>query len=511
MPDELKTAERLMETEPDSALHILQRMSPDNYKSAPDRALYGLLLIRALDKNMLPLQPDSLLDFSTKYYLTHGDDEHLATCYLYKGRKYKYASKYEKAMEFYLKGLDMAQTKNYTLLLARINLDLGDIYLQQRDYNLSRQKFNLAYTHFVSIKMQELAFYSLLSVGRTYHNAKDYKKAQNFYRKVNSYAKDSLQKASLLQERAINYYDDHKLDSAKVYFQQVIRYPYVGNNLAIRYYYFADLLFDLKQLDSAFYYAKNAFRYQPDILTQRECYRILTNVDYLKGNMKEMSMYMNKYVALGDSLRRIDTQTKGSVLEVLYKTDVEVVKSRSRFWYLFAFFVIMLVTGGLFYFRYTHRNRLEKLQAEETHVKQKAGIRKEVMINHRNALHKKIDAIKSKQSDERKKASPAEKEQLNRKMYEVLLHLNDIDIFYRGMDAVLNNLVTKLRTRYPMLTAKEISWCCLSLLHVPITDIYMLLDYKVDSLKKMRQRLAQKAGLTGVTELDGFLHDILSE
>jgi tetratricopeptide (TPR) repeat protein len=226
MPDELKTAERLMETAPDSSLHILQSMSPDKYKSASNRALYGLLFIRALNKNLLPLKPDSLLDFSIRYYLAHGDDEHLASCYLYKGREYKLALKYEKAMEFFLKGLDIAQTKNYTLLLARINIDLGDIYLQQKDYNLSRQKYKLAYMYFISVKMQDLAFYSLLNIGRTYHHARDYKNAQSYYRKINRYTKDSLQKASLLQEMAINFYDDHKFDSAKVYFLQVIRSLY---------------------------------------------------------------------------------------------------------------------------------------------------------------------------------------------------------------------------------------------------------------------------------------------
>jgi len=51
----------------------------------------------------------------------------------------------------------------------------------------------------------------------------------------------------------------------------------------------------------------------------------------------------------------------------------------------------------------------------------------------------------------------------------------------------------------------------LYLLQVPTTDIYLLLDYKVDSLKKMRQRLAQKLGLAGVTELEDFLKILLSE
>ena len=511
MPNEMKTAERLMETAPDSSLYILQHMSPDKYKSGSNRAFYGLLLIRALDKNLMPLKPDSLLDYSIKYYMAQGDELHLAACYFYKGRSYKNAVQYDKAMDFYLKALDHTQNKEDNPLLARIYLNIGDIYLIQRDYNLSRQKYKLAYENFTKAKFQNLAFYSLLNIGRSYHASKDYEKAQSYYQKIYTYTRDSLQKASLLQEIAINFYDNHKFDSAQVYFRQVIKYPYIGNNRAIRYYYFADLLFDLKQIDSAYYYAKNSFLYKPDIPTQRECYRIMTNADYLKGNMTEMSFYMNKYVALGDSLRKIDYQTKGSILESVHNTDNEIVKTRNKLWYLAGFFLLVIAVSLLFYSRYYRRNKLEKQQAEEMHIIQKAAIRKEVMLKYKATLHQRIETIRTEQSSIRKKASREEKETLDKKIYDEILHLNDVDTFFREMDTVLNNIVTKLKTQYPYFTPKEINWCCLHLLDVPTTDIYMLLDYKVDSLKKMRQRLAAKTGLSGVTDLDDFLNRILSE
>jgi hypothetical protein len=133
------------------------------------------------------------------------------------------------------------------------------------------------------------------------------------------------------------------------------------------------------------------------------------------------------------------------------------------------------------------------------------------MLKYKVTLHQRIETIRTEQSSLRKKASISGKETLDRKIYDEILHLNDVDSFYLEMDTVLNNLVTKLKTQYPYITPKEINWCCLHLLDVPTTDIYMLLDYKVDSLKKMRQRLAAKTGLSGVTELDDFLNRILSE
>ena len=511
VPDKMKTAEQLLEAAPDSALQILQHISPDRYKSGSNRAFYSLLLIKALDKNYLPLKPDSLLDFSLNYYQSHHHNDHLAECYLYKGRMYKNVLQYEKAMSFYLKALDVTKNSNNNVILARINYDLGEIQLTQGDYYLSREKYNLAYKYFTKVGLQNQAFFALINIGRSFHAAKEYKNAQNYFHKTLPYAKDSLQKGSLLQEIAINFYDYHKFDSAKVYFSQVIKYPYIGNNRAIRYYYFADLLFDMDQTDSAFYYAKNSFNYQPDIRTQRECYRILVNTEALRGDLISLKLYMHRYQVCSDSIRKIDAQTKGSILETIHNTNLEVVKVKNNFWLMVGLIILVIILGGILFIQIKKRNKVVIRETEIEHTHQKADIRIETMLKYRKTLLQKMETVKLKQSADRKKASPAEKDQLDRKLFEDILHLNDPEFFHRRMDAVLNDLVSKLKTRYPALTDKEICWCCLHLLNIPTTAIYLLLDYKVDSLKKMRQRLAQKTGLAGVTELDDFLNAILSE
>lgn len=511
MPDELKTAERLMETAPDSALHILQHMSPDKYKSAPDRALHGLLLIRALDKNMLPLQPDSLLDFAISYYENNADKDRLATCYLYKGRTYKYALQHEKAISYYLKALDILQDKNNPMLLARINFDMGDIYNLQKDYELARQKYKKSYTYFSEIKFQPQAFFSLLNIGRTYHAAHNFKIAQNYYRKIYCYAKDSLQKGALMQEIGLNFYDSHKPDSALHYYRQIINYPYIGYNRSITYSYMANLYFDINQIDSAYYYASNSFNFKSDFRTQRECYRIMTNCEFARGHINNVTNYMNKYVQLGDSMRKIETQTKGSYIESKHYTELKYVKTRKVLWYSIALIILIIACSYILYTRLYQRSKKEKIRLHETHVQQKAGIRKDIVIKYSETLRQKVEKLKTMQANERKKASYTEKVILDKKIYNELLHLDKPDLFFNEMDPVLNNLATRLKNRYPSLTVKEISWCCLSLLEVPTTDIYLLFDYTVEGLKTMRKRLAQKTGLSGVSELKDFLEKLLTE
>jgi len=511
VPDGMKTAERLMETSPDTSLHILRALPLDVYRAGSNRALYGLLMARALDKNQLPLKNDSLLDFSINYYISHNDNEHLATCYLYKGRMYKYAMKFERAMDYYLKALDAAEIKKDHILLGRINLDMGDIYNNQNDFALARSKYRTAYYSFSEVNFQPQAFYSRLNIGRTYYAAKDYKNAQKYFLSISSLAKDSLQKGALLQEQANNYYKYGKLDTALVYFKEVINYPYIGNNRAIRYLYLADLYFDINKIDSAFFYAKNVLNYKPDIRTRRECYRILVNTVSVKGDLNALSRYMNLYQKCSDSIRIIDAQTKGSVLEVIHNVNNEVEKAKTKLGYLYAISILMLLAGMLFYIRQIRHHRHERLHAEQSVLQQRISNRQEVISNYREALFSLMDTIKSKQSVERKKASPTEIEILNLQLCEKVLHLNDLDFFYREMDTALNNLASKLKERFPSISSKEIIWCCLNILGMPKTDICLVLDFKTSGLKKMKQRLAQKLDLPDATGLDNYLMNILYE
>ena len=511
VPEGLLTADRLMETMPDSSLHILRAMPPAVYHSGSNRALYSLLLVRALDKNLQPLKPDSLLDFSINYYTAHHDDENLATCYLYKGRMYKYTFQYEKAMNYYLKALDAAEIKKDYVLLGRINLDMGDIYSNQSDFALARSKYNTAYISFLKIKFQPQAFYSQLNIGRTYYAAKDYNGALHYFRSIASLAKDSLQKGALLQEQANNYYKYGKLDTALVYFRKVISYPYIGNNRAIRYLNIADLYFDMNKTDSAFLYSKNALKYKPDIRTRRECYRILVNTLSLKGDMKALSRYMIRYQQCSDSVRTIDAQTKGSVMEVIHNVNNEVAQAKAKLDSVIIVSLLVLLAGLFFYFRQIRHHKHQQLHAEQFALNQKKFSRQEIISNYMEALYNRMDTLKLKQSVERMNASPTEIEKLDLQLFERVFQINDPDIFYREMDTLLNNLVSKLRERYPVITTKEIVWCCLNILRLPKTEICLILGYKTSGLKKLKQRLAQKLNLPDATGLEELLINILNE
>lgn len=512
MPHELKTAERLIETAPDSALYILQKLPADNYQSGESRALYGLLMIRTLDKKMLPLKPDSLLDYSISYYLKNPDHDRLATCYLYKGRSYKYYFQYEKAMTCYLKAFEEVKDSKDYLLIGRINSDLGEIYTIQRDYYQSRKKFYNAYSCFFKAHFQELAFHSLLFIGETYHYAQDYKTARKYFRQITNQAKDSLQKGALYQDIGLNFYYSKQYDSAYIYFKKIIKYPYVKNNRALRYLYLSNIYFEFNKFDSAYFSAIQSINLQADIRTKRECYRVLTNSEFKRGNLREMSFYMNRYVQISDSIREIDAQIKGSYMETTYIAKKEANENKVQKWISWSAIFIVIVS-----FLFILRNifikvKKEKKQIQESHTEEKVGILKKVIEDKRALLQKQIEDRKILMMAEFRNAGSQEREHQLLKIYIELLHFDKTELFFREMDKLLNGLITKLKNRYNTLNEKELMLCCYLMLHIPTYDMLILFGYKSDdSLKSLKRRLPKKFELENATLLEDFLLSIVSE
>ena len=503
LPSEMKIAEQVMETAPDSALHLLQRIQPNHYLSKADRALYGLLYFQALDKNNLPLKPDSLINFSLDYYQRINDKLHLAKCYFYKARGYKNSLLYEDATALYLKALDNIQNKNDYDLLGKIYGDIGDISFLQHDYKESRKKFILSIECFNKKGESLDVSYKLLDIGRTYYAEKDYKTAQKYFRKALFKTTDSLLCGSAFQEIGVNFFWAKQYDSAQYYLRKSTQYPYIGYNLSVRCYTLSDSYFNTQQYDSAFLYATIAIKQPSNFYTKRECYRILANTAYVKGNFKQMALYMTYFQAYSDSVRKIESQTKTTVLEDIHQTTESAGRTK-QYLTILGWILPFLITISLFIvirLRKRNKGNEEQLEVVELQLSEKQTLLK-------NSLKQKIEETKAQQLSARKKASSTERELMDIELYNICLHLNDWVKFANLMNRTFNNLLVKLENSYPDITRKELTWCCLYLLNVHGTEMALVLDCKPESLYKLKQRLSQKMNMKSTKELDQLLEKI---
>jgi len=493
-----------MDEHPDSALHILQKLPPEKYNSDANRALYGIILFQALDKNYMPLQPDSIIDFSIDYYLKQEDKPHLAIGYFYKGRKLKNEMKYEKASIELYKSIDYCGKDSNYLLLGKIYSDLATINFTQKENNEARRKYHIAASFFSKAGEKRNISNEYLNIGYTYVVEKKYKIARVYYTRVYSLDPDSLTIGAVLYEIGTSYYHNKQFDSASYYYKKSLSYPVRKINKSVRCYTVADVMFNTKQYDSSTVYAIKSLEYPANYYTRRECYRILVNVSYLKGDMKLMKKYMSKYQEYTDSIRSIESQTKATVIEHQHNSKVESASVKQNLTIvrilLVTTILIIIITCVYLY----HRSNLRKLEIKnyEQELNSKQAFVSRSIIN-------KIEELKSIQTKIRKNAQPSERIKLIKELYNNALHIDNWEIFSSEMNHTFNNIVTKLQTEYSTLSRKEISLCCLQLLDIPNADKALLLESTTEGLYKLKQRVAQKINLTSTKELDTHLRNIV--
>lgn len=503
MPNEIKTAERLMESDPDSALHILQHMHTEKLMmTSSDRALYGLLLFQALDKNSKPLEPDSVINFSLNYYQHSNDKSRLALSYYYKAHIYKTTQQFDQATVLYLKAIDNSQENKDYWLKGKIYADMGDICSFQKDYNEALKKFQLSSECFNRAHKTIDESYSVLEIGRTYRFMKDYKSALKYYRKSLQQSSDSIFYGTVMQEIGTNYYSSKQYDSAQYYLHKSITFPYKSTNYAIRCFTLADLFFDEAKYDSAYYYASLALKYPANYFTKRECFRLLANTEYLKGNFKQMAIYMTKFQACSDSVRKIESQTKIGVLEDLHQTSESANKTK-KYLIVLGWILPVIVLIGLFVlYRLRKRNKGKEKELEEAEVQ---IIQKQSLLV--DSLIQKIEEHRTIHSAAYKKASLQQREQMDKDLYNSCLHVNDWDVFKKLMNKTFNNIITTLEINCSDITRKELIWCCLFLLDVSTPEMALVLESQPGSLYKMKSRLTQKMNLKSTKELDQLLKE----
>ncbi len=349
------------------------------------------------------------------------------------------------------------------------------------------------------------ASYKMIDIGRIFRIQKKYNEAWQFYKQALSQTNDSILQGLAYQEIGVNYYLSKNYDSARYFLQKSLLFPYKGTNYAIRNYFLADLFFDVNKLDSSINYATKALQFPSTFYNQRDCYRILANAEYSRHNFKNVSYYMSKYQDCTDSVRKIEAQTKTSVLEDIHQTNGAFSKSKQFLRLLAMVIPILLLIGLTIVIRLRKRSKKKEIELKQTEVKltEKQRLLKDSIVQ-------KIEESKLLQTQNQPKISQSQQERIFLDIYSVNLHLNDWAAFKKLMNQTFNNIVDTLESENPDINHKEIIWSCLFLLKISTPDITLILDCQVSSLYKIKQRLAQKMQLKTTKELESRLQ-ILSE
>lgn len=195
---QFELVENLIQDAPDSALLILNSVQLDQISNRVDRAKYALLLTKALDKNYVDIQNDSLIRIAVDYYQDHGQPQEKLEAYYYLGRIQSNAMDYSHAIISYYKAeneIGQSMDKRYPGLIYR-----GIAEVHNATYNRAEELryIQRAYESFKEAQMESHANYALMGIGIAYNNTHDFKNSAAVYDQVVELARNNADTSLLI-------------------------------------------------------------------------------------------------------------------------------------------------------------------------------------------------------------------------------------------------------------------------------------------------------------------------
>lgn len=313
---ELAKAEAIMYRYPDSALHILQGIQPDNPSDNEQYATWALLMTQAQYKNQIE-QSDSLINIAYSYFTKHDNAQRKALALYYKGILCHESHHAEDALSFYLEATaEIEKTNDYQLGFL-INSEIGLMYLYRKLNDYAMEYFEKAHHNAELSNNQTYIAFSFIYIARAFSQKKQYNKAIEYYEKaikigqVNNYPTIL---ASAMNETSFLFLKIGENKKALQYAKDCIKIKKTDQ----RIFSLGDTYRYLKMYDSAYFYLNQA-SLSPNIHTARSAYQALYYISQEEKDYKKAVEYSNKLWFYQDSIGKTDRNK--ALIEMQEKYD----------------------------------------------------------------------------------------------------------------------------------------------------------------------------------------------
>ena len=313
---ELAKAEAIMYRYPDSALHILQGIQPDNPSDNEQYATWALLMTQAQYKNQIE-QSDSLINIAYSYFTKHDNAQRKALALYYKGILRHESHHAEDALSFYLEAATEIEKTNDYQLGFLINSEVGLMYLYRKLNDYAMEYFEKAHHNAELSNNQTYIAFSFIYIARAFSQKKQYNKAIEYYEKaikigqVNNYPTIL---ASAMNETSFLFLKIGENKKALQYAKDCIKIKKTDQ----RIFSLGDTYRYLKMYDSAYFYLNQACL-SPNIHTARSAYQALYYISQEEKDYKKAVEYSNKLWFYQDSIGKTDRNK--ALIEMQEKYD----------------------------------------------------------------------------------------------------------------------------------------------------------------------------------------------
>ena len=313
---ELAKAEAIMYRYPDSALHILQGIQPDNPSDNEQYATWALLMTQAQYKNQIE-QSDSLINIAYSYFINQDNAQRKALALYYKGILCHESHHAEDALSFYLEATTEIEKTNDYQLGFLINSEVGLMYLYRKLNDYAMEYFEKAHHNAELSDNQTYIAFSFIYIARAFSQKKQYNKAIEYYEKaikigqVNNYPTIL---ASAMNETSFLFLKTGENKKALQYAKDCIKIKKTDQ----RIFSLGDTYRYLKMYDSAYFYLNQACL-SPNIHTARSAYQALYYISQEEKDYKKAVEYSNKLWFYQDSIGKTDRNK--ALIEMQEKYD----------------------------------------------------------------------------------------------------------------------------------------------------------------------------------------------
>lgn len=528
----LKTAEDIINDNPDSTLSILREIDYEALKDNHLKALYGLLYTSANIKKQIVPDNDSLIDYSIKIFENNNDYYHLADAYYYKGT-INYAKKQLEVGVEYLKKAECLSIENgYSQITNKIleRLSYLNYTTDNKDLTLEYSKKFLDSS--MELKDKTLISRAFIMIASSYAavNMSDsaYSYIDHALRYINDV--DSVLKAEILVNVGEMFYERGEMNLSEYKALQsdsTHSNPHAKFLLGKIKYQRGDTLRAKEYWDEALSVK--------DVKIKKELYKIVANYYAEVGNYNDAYIISMKLDSLNDNINNSSKTTQ----ELQLKYDRARSESELYQKILYALVIAFLASAALFVsFRYhqrrvksynstintltnkndTYKSEIENFSEKVNMYQHEIGLYVSKVSNYEEEISKNIEKIKLLKTSDRSKQKEIDELKDNistlyksimselqkgNTIYETIknkktiVHYSDEDLnslvdFYK----IINNKVfSGWLERYTTLSVRQYVFLILEHLGFDDYDIADVLGVSDTTVRSTRSRIKKKTRL----------------
>lgn len=487
-------AEQILDAHPDSAYHLLKSIHNPVSLSRGDYARYALDYTKATDKLRLPASSDSLIRVAVSYYASANAPEKLAQSYLYLSRINRQDGNTKDAANNLMKAEEKAQSGSNHRLLGMIFSDKAQIYFDQDQLDSALNANKYAYTLFYLANDQRNIAIALMNIGKCFTSKNNNDSALHYYQLAEQSTRsirDTVVLSSVLRFEGFTFYKMQCYSQALSYLQQSIHVssdPFNAGkflNLGMVYmamgnYEFANSCYQKSLISTS------------DLRMRGASYQQLLQLAIKEKRMDDVNRFADCYVKTLDSTYQDLLSTSLAGIEKRYNYEriaginknLIIRQQHIYIWLLFSFLIIALGTVFFFYYRNREKKVINRLMKQQLEYQQSKLDKLELLqrIAHlsfipRTNLDQTGAQFLKLFAKEIEMASPANSEEL-----------------FDYIDSAYNNLSQRVHARYPLLSRKDVLFCCMRYADFDAASIATILDIQINSVYRYNSLIRDKMG-----------------